>query len=239
MTADAATTRVAASDLPLNWWWGFMPYAAVSIVHVTALLAGWTAVSGPSKLTLMPLLALAVLWAGRRSGWGPAYTALFLALALSWLGDGAATFFPFLEDELPAMLLCFGLAHVAYIVLFWRFLAERRLPWWSAIYAVWWIVLVLYLWPSLGALAAAVAVYGILLGGTAALATRCHPAIAWGAAFFLVSDTVLAFQLFLPDRMPAGSSGLVMITYTLGQGLIALGAVIATYRLRAARESRA
>ena len=39
-----------------------MPYVAVSIVHVTALLSGWDAVSGPTKLALMPLLAVAVLW---------------------------------------------------------------------------------------------------------------------------------------------------------------------------------
>ena len=237
MTADAATTRVAASDLSPRWWWGFLPYVAVSIVHVTALLSGWDAVSGPTKLALMPLLAVAVLWGGRGSQWGPPYTLLFVALALSWLGDGAATFFPFLDDELPAMLLCFGLAHVAYIVLFWRFFAVRRVPWWSAVYAMWWVVLVVYLWPTLGGLAVAVALYGLVLGGTAVLSTRCHPAIAWGGAFFLISDTVLAFRLFLPDSMPSGSSALVMITYTLGQGLIAVGAVIATHAARAARES--
>lgn len=54
MTADAATTRVAASDLSPRWWWGFLPYVAVSIVHVTALLSGWDGVSGPTKLALMP-----------------------------------------------------------------------------------------------------------------------------------------------------------------------------------------
>ena len=91
MTADAATTRVAASDLSPRWWWGFLPYVAVSIVHVTALLSGWDAVSGPTKLALMPLLAVAVLWGGRGSQWGAPYTLMFVALALSWLGDGAAT----------------------------------------------------------------------------------------------------------------------------------------------------
>lgn len=219
-----------APTLPPRWWWGFAVYGVVSVIHITLLLIPDAPLAGPTKLLLMPLLAIAVIWAGRGSGWGIRYVLLFVALALSWLGDGAATFFPFLDDELPAMLLCFGLAHIAYIVLFWRYLAVRRLPLWSAVYVVWWIVLVLFLWPSLGGLAVAVAVYGLVLGGTAVLSTRCHPAVAWGGAFFLVSDTVLAFEIFLSDRMPAGTGALVMLTYCLGQGLIAAGVVLSRRR---------
>ena len=50
--------------------------------------------------------------------------------------------------------------------------------------------------------------------------------IAWGGVFFLASDTILAFRLFMPDAMPAWTSPLVMITYCLGQGLIAAGVVV-------------
>ena len=70
-------------------WIGFVPYAVVSLIHVAALAADVDAIAGPTKLLLMPLLAVAVFWGGRGSRWGTVYTLLFVAIALSWLGDGA------------------------------------------------------------------------------------------------------------------------------------------------------
>ncbi|MFG6446087.1 lysoplasmalogenase family protein [Microbacterium sp. P07] len=218
-----------AMTLPV-WAWGFAPYAVISLVHVIALAVSADALAGPTKLLLMPALAIAVLWAGRGTSWGRPFTLLFLALAFSWLGDGAATFFPF-APELPVMLGCFGLAHLAYIWLFARVLPTRRLPAWTLIYALWWVVLLVALWPRLGALTVAVAIYGVVLAGTAATAARTYRVIAVGAAFFLASDTLLAFRLFTPEAMPPWTSPLVMLTYTLGQGLIAAGVVVAV-RLR-------
>jgi hypothetical protein len=40
----------------------FLPYAAISVVHVIALFAA-SPVAAPTKLALMPALALAVIWA--------------------------------------------------------------------------------------------------------------------------------------------------------------------------------
>ncbi|WP_426324888.1 lysoplasmalogenase family protein [Microbacterium sp. E-13] len=215
-------------------WIGFVPYIAVTIVHVTALAVGSDAVAAPTKLALMPLLALAVVWGARGSGWSGAYTLLLVALGLSWLGDGAATFVPWLPT-VPMMLLFFGLAHLCYIALFGRVLAVRRVPLWAAVYAVWWVVLLAVLWPHLGGLAIAVAAYGLVLGGTAVAASRCHPLIVWGSVFFLTSDSVLAFRLFLPDAMPDWTSPLVMVTYCLGQGLIAAGVLLSVRARRAAQ----
>jgi uncharacterized membrane protein YhhN len=226
MTAGHVTRRL---DAARTWWWGFVPFAAVSAVHVIALALAADGLAAPTKLLLMPLLAVAVLWGGRGSAWGAPFTLLFLAIALSWLGDGAATFFPF-APELPMMLGCFGLAHVACIVLFWRHLAVRPVPAWAAVYALWWVVLLALLWPRLGALLLPVAAYGLVLGGTATLAARCPPLVAWGGVFFLASDSVLAFRLFLPDAMPDWTEPVVMLTYCLGQGLIAAGAVGALRR---------
>jgi uncharacterized membrane protein YhhN len=215
-------------------WIGFAPYIALSVVHVAALAAGADAIAAPTKLTLMPLLAFAVVWSARGSAWTTPLTLLVVAIGLSWLGDGAGTFFPF-APELPMMLLFFGLAHLCYIWLFWRRLAVRRVPLWAAVYAVWWVVLLAVLWPHLGGLSIAVAVYGLVLGGTAVAASRCHPLVVWGGVFFLTSDSVLAFRLFLPDAMPGWTSPLVMLTYCLGQGLIAAG-VLATLRARSAAD---
>lgn len=211
-------------------WIGFVPYIAVSIVHVAALAVGSDAVAAPTKLALMPLLAVAVVWGVWGSAWTPAHTLLVVAIGLSWLGDGAGTFVPWLPT-VPMMLLFFGLAHLCYIWLFWRLLAVRRVPPWAVVYAVWWVVLLAVLWPHLGGLTIAVAVYGLVLGGTAVAASRCHPLVVWGGVFFLASDSVLAFRLFTPDAMPDWTSPLVMLTYCLGQGLIAAG-VLVTVRAR-------
>lgn len=205
---------------------GFLPYLLVAVVHVFALAVGNDTVADPTKLLLMPLLALAVVWHGRGLRQStPALTLLLAAIALSWLGDGAGTFFPF-APTLPMMLLFFGLAHFGYIWLFRRYFAIRQMPRWAFVYAVWWVVLVVILWPHLGGLAFPVAAYGLVLGATAALSTCCHPVVAWGGALFLASDTILAFRLFIADVMPAWTSPMVMATYTLGQGLIALGALV-------------
>ncbi|MDL5353117.1 lysoplasmalogenase [Microbacterium sp. zg-YB36] len=219
----APGTTVTNPARTQSWWWGFAAYAVIALAHV-AFLAVDSPLTYPSKLALMPVLALAAMWALRGTGWGAVATLLIAALAFSWLGDGAAAFFPFFEDELPMMLLCFGLAHACYVWLFWRYVGERRLPWWSAVYAVWWVVLVVVLWPLLGGLAIAVAIYGLLLGATAVAATRCNPAVLVGAVFFLASDTMLAFDRFTPNP-PDWLGVAVMVTYTIGQGLIALGVV--------------
>ncbi|MBW9122185.1 lysoplasmalogenase [Microbacterium trichothecenolyticum] len=206
-------------------WIVFVPYIAVSVVHVAALAVGSDAVAAPTKLALMPLLALAVAWGVRGSRWTPAHTLLVVAIGLSWVGDGAGTFIPWMPT-VPMMLLFFGLAHLCYILLFWRMLAVRRVPIWAGAYAVWWLVLLAVLWPNLGGLAIAVAIYGLVLGGTAFAASRCHPLIVWGGVFFLTSDSVLAFRLFTSDAMPDWTSPLVMVTYCLGQGLIAAGVLV-------------
>lgn len=230
-------TAGAASLRPPRWTWGFAPYAVVSLLHVLALGVGADAVTAPTKLMLMPLLAVAVLWAGRGTAWGPAFTFLFAAIALSWLGDGAGTFFP-TAPELPIMLAAFGLAHLCYMWLFLRHAAQHPLPRWTAVYALWWVVVVAVLWPLLGGLAIAVALYGLVLGGTATLAARCHRLVVVGGALFLASDTLLAFRLFVPTAMPDWTSPLVMVTYCLAQGLIAAGIVV-TERHRITAEATA
>lgn len=221
----------------------FLPYAIIAIVHVV-LLALDDPLTVPTKLLLMPMLAFAVLWSAgsiRRVGMSRranrvalAVSALLLGIALSWLGDGSAVFFPMFSDAVPMMLLCFGLAHVVYVLLMWRGrgIATRGFPRWSIVFVAAYIVLMIVLVPRAGALAVPVAIYGLLLVATAAFASRCGPVVAWGGVWFLVSDAILAFRLFMPESMPGWTSPAVMITYALGQGLIAYG-IVATLRQRA------
>ncbi len=199
----------------------WIPYILVSAIHVVCLPTD-SPLAAPTKLTLMPLLAVPVLLAAPRLRPRSALPLLLGALVFSWLGDGAGTFFPG-APELPLMLLFFGIAHIGYIVLFLRHARIRPLPWWTLVYAVWWVGMLTILGPHTGALFFAVAAYGIVLAGTAATSARCHPLVAIGGAFFLASDTILAFRLFLPDAMPDWTSPAVMLTYTIGQGLIIAG----------------
>lgn len=205
--------------------WAFLPYIAVSVTHVV-LLSLDSPAAGPTKLLLMPLLAAPVLVSLRRIRERAAQALILGALAFSWLGDSAGALFP-AAPEVPLMLMFFGIAHLAYITLFIRHLAQRRMPWWALVYAGWWVAMVAFVGPHAGGLLIAVAVYGLILGATAAFSTRCHPLVAIGGAFFLASDTVLALRLFLPDSLPAWSSPAIMATYTIGQCLIIAGALIA------------
>jgi hypothetical protein len=199
------------------------PYVVLAIIHVIAL-AAQSPLAAPTKLTLMPLLALPVAAAAPRLRPRVTVALLLTAVLLSWLGDGAGAFFPG-GPELPLMLLFFGLAHVVYIVVFLRFASIRRLPRWTLLYAAWWIGMLAVVGPHVGNLFFAVAAYGLVLAGTAATSARGNAVIATGGAFFLASDSILAFRLFLPDAMPAWTSPAVMLTYTLGQGLIIAGVI--------------
>ena len=199
------------------------PYVVLAIIHVIAL-ATQSPLAAPTKLTLMPLLALPVAAAAPRLRPRVTVALLLTALLLSWLGDGAGAFFPG-GPELPLMLLFFGLAHVVYIVVFLRFASIRRLPRWTLLYAAWWIGMLAVVGAHVGNLFFAVAAYGLVLAGTAATSARGNAVIATGGAFFLASDSILAFRLFLPDAMPAWTSPAVMLTYTLGQGLIIAGVI--------------
>ncbi|POH58184.1 lysoplasmalogenase family protein [Arthrobacter glacialis] len=213
-------------------WWGFVPYIVVSIVHVAARFAAHDALADPTKLLLMPALMLAVFWGWHRLGAPHARGLLLAGLLFSWLGDGAGTFFP-LAPTLPLMLLFFGVAHLCYMRAFWQHLAVKKLSCWAFSFAAWWLVLVIVIGPRAGGLIIAVAMYGVVLGGTAALSTRCHPLVMCGGLFFLASDTILSFRIFALELMPDWTSGMVMLTYTVGQGLIVAGALL-TVRRRAA-----
>lgn len=216
--------------LPTPILWAFAPFVAISILHVV-LLAGESPVADWTKLLLMPLLAVPVILSARRVAPTSALILLLLALLFSWLGDSVGALFP-TAPELPLMLAFFGIAHLAYILLFLRHLARRRMPWWALLYAAWWIGMLALLGPHTGGLLIAVALYGLVLGGTATLSARCHPIIAVGGAFFLASDTILAFRLFLPESLPAWSNPTVMLTYTIGQGLIVAGALFTLQKRR-------
>lgn len=210
----------------------FAPYILVTVLHVV-LVGIENPLAAPTKLLLMPLLIIAALWGSSSIQPWPrrALTLLSAALLASWVGDGAKTFLPWLP-ELPVMLLFFGIAHLIYMFMFWRtpgIATQKYPPLWSIVFAAWWVVLVLIIGPNTENLLIPVMLYGLVLGGTATLASRCGPIITWGGVWFLVSDTILAFRIFLPDALPEWSGAAVMFTYCLGQGLIIYGVIRALH----------
>lgn len=200
----------------------FAPYASVSLLHLIALASGWADGSTWTKPLLMPALFLALVLAVpvRRSRL-LAITAL--AILCSWGGDVLL--------ETPGdigFLLGLGaflLAHLAYIALFVGPLRERRIPLPTLAFLGWWGALVIVLAPDAGPLLVPVALYGIVLAGSGATAFGANRFVAIGALVFLASDTLLAFRLFRPDFDPWQIDAVIMLLYTLGQGLIVWGAV--------------
>lgn len=206
----------------------FLPYIVISIVHCVLIIFQLPGRGFATKQLLMPALALAAIWSVWRVRPWPrsAMALILLALMASWVGDGAGLFFRGLPT-LPMMILFFAVAHIAYIVLFWRapdMNAARRVPRWVLVYAGWWVATLALVGPHAGALFVPLAIYGVVLGLTAALSSRLSKTVALGGAFFLVSDTLISLKEFM--GLPQLVSDLVIMpTYTLGQGLIVFGAI--------------
>ena len=200
----------------------FAPYGIIGIVHLVALAADSDPIATFTKPLLMPLLLVGLLFALPR--WRNQVALLAsLAILFSWAGDvGIAS--PGDISFLVALGF-FLLAHVAYIVLFLRKLRMRRIPVWSLAYVIWWVALVVILAPHIGPLLIPVAVYGLVLGGMGAIALSCNRLIAIGGVLFVVSDTLLGLNKFLPGFELWQVDFLIMLSYILAQGLIVFGIV--------------
>jgi alkenylglycerophosphocholine/alkenylglycerophosphoethanolamine hydrolase len=206
-----------------------MPFLFVGVVHLVTLVTINGPASSVTKLLLMPALLLAVLWALRLTR-SDLLVFACLGVILSWAGDALLAS----PGDIGFLLGlgAFMLAHLAYLVLFLRPLRERRIPWLAATYALWWVVLVLYLAPHIGALLLPVAAYGFVLAASSAAALGTSRFSAVGALLFLLSDTILAFKLFVPGADFYPVDAIIMTLYITGQGLIAYGVATRGYRFR-------
>jgi len=193
----------------------FLPLIVAGVIHLGAILLSLDGVVEWTKPLLMPALAVALVWAApqRRS---PAVVLGIIALTLSWLGDVTLRWF-------VVGLACFLLAHIAYLVLFATRLAVRRPPWWALVYAAWLVVLLTLLTPETGPLLIPVIAYGVVLCTMAAYASRCNRWVAAGGAFFVLSDSILAIDKFLPEAGIPLAGFLIMATYLAAQTLIVWG----------------
>lgn len=144
--------------------------------------------------------------------------ALGLGMALSLLGDVCLMFSG--ERWFAAGLVSFLLAHITYSIAFvTRWQAEWALLW-LIVYAVVGVVLGRQILPHAGTLRAPVAIYVLAILTMAFLGAGVGVAAGVGAALFVASDGMLAYDKFV--RPFSSARLLVLTTYWLGQWLIAL-----------------
>lgn len=228
MTDDAHPTLPAARRLSL-----LLPtpaaraaasvFAALVLVHLGAQLAGADLLTDSSQWLLMPALA-AVVWCATTAPRPRLVRLVLLALGFSWLGDSA----PDLADGDTSFLLMVGFflcAQVTYAVAFWPFRGRSvaRRPVLLVLYVVAFAALVAACAGQAGALLPAVVVYGVCLTTMAVLATGLGRLAAVGGVVFLVSDAMIALGSFTTWFDPPASGFWVMLTYTVGQALLAAG----------------
>lgn len=201
--------------------YAFIPFVIVSVLHLGFIALSNDALVGLSKPLLMPALLFGLL-AAAPSVKNALVLIVGLGIVFSWFGDVLLQW----PDSLGFILglAAFLVAHVMYITAFVK-TGSGRLPLWTSIYGLWYIVLLALLIPVLGSLTAPVIVYGAVLGAAAVLATRVSGVVAWGGALFLVSDSVLAMNKFLPSLEIPFVDFLIMATYLAGEGLIVFGLV--------------
>lgn len=200
----------------------FLPFLVVSVIHLVALLIEERSVSVFTKPLLMPLLGIALLFSLPRIRSEIALLA-GLGILFSWAGDVLLAS----PGDLGFLigLGCFLLAHVAYITLFLRRLRKRPIQLASVVYLAWLVALVWILAPHLGSLLIPVVAYGVVLSAMGIIALSCNAWIAIGGALFVVSDSLLGLNRFLPGFEPSHVDFLIMLSYLLAQGLIAAGVI--------------
>jgi len=204
------------------------------ILDLVATQYGMTELRYTTKPLLMILLGL--------FAWRQHFTnneikvLLLLAIVFSLAGD---IFLLFVIDDSDYLNFLFGLvsfllAHIFYILLFVRvkksYFPQRRWnPWIITVLLLYVVVLIYILNPHLGDLKIPVIVYALVLSGMLITAWHAfnlngHSGGGWiitGAACFVLSDSLLAFNKFYAPFEFAGIA--IMLTYGIAQLFIAAG----------------
>ncbi|MFF0451051.1 lysoplasmalogenase [Streptomyces sp. NPDC004609] len=191
-------------------------FALAVLVDLGSLLAGAETGHRIAKPLLMPLLAAFTAVRG-----GPRL--LVAALLFGWGGD------VFLLSGADWAFLVgmgsFAVGHICYLVLFGRAPAPG---WAGPVYGAALVAAVALLWPDLPAdLRVPVAGYALVLTAMAWRASALGPVAGLGGALFLISDMVIATGVAEWPQPPVPDFW-IMLVYSTGQLLLALGVLSAT-----------
>lgn len=155
---------------------------------------------------------------------------LFIGLLFSALGD----LFLALSGKkyFIAGLSSFGAAHFMYILAFFKNpVLEKPKIYLGLLFIVYGIVIWSLLSPNLGNMLLPVTIYILLItlmGLSSVLGKNNHPVIILGALLFVISDSVIAVNMFL-NKVP-NSSFWIMLTYYPAQLFITYGACLTNYK---------
>ncbi len=161
-------------------------------------------------------IVLLGVYAAMRGVWLPA-----LGFLLSSVGDVAL--------ELPNMvagMAAFGLAHLCYLASFVQIMRREGVAWkaWPLAVVVVAISVELGIWlaPGMAELTVPALIYQTIISSMAvvALMSRAPTIAKLGAVIFMLSDTLIAVDMFRQVAAPPGS---VWITYAAAQIMLALG----------------
>lgn len=199
-----------------------LAFALVTAVHLVSQLLGHRQIADLTQVLLMPLLALVLLRATRAPR-SREVRLVLVALGFSWLGDTL----PRLADgdaALLTMIGCFLLAQLVYAAAFWpsRHRSVLGRPLALLPYLLAGATIVGLSAREAGALLPAVAVYALAILAMAVLATGRGRVAAIGAAVFVLSDALIALDVFDVLTLPAHSVW-VMATYLGAQVLLVRG----------------
>ena len=207
-------------------WWLLPVILASALLHIQAEYAGLRQrvyVFKPLTTSLIILFALLIT-----PPIMPVYKALIVAGLLFSLGGDVFLMLP--NDRFVFGLLSFLIAHLLYIAAFVSRGGFHADSVGLAVYALYGAVMLALLWRGLGSLRIPVVVYMtviLVMGWQAFALWRAMPGwgtacAAIGAALFVVSDSVLAYDRFR-TKLAVGRA-LVLSTYFTAQTLLALSA---------------
>lgn len=215
--------------------YGTIAFLALTVVQLTAILFSLEAARFITKPLLIPCL-MVVVYAG--SSHSRQRSLVMTALFFSFAGDVFLLF-----DYKDPLYFIFGLVsflitHVLYIVYFTgirplQTSLLKRFPWIIVLIMLYGFSLVYFLFPKLGELKVPVIVYAVVICSMLLAAIHVFNRVndkagmmfIAGAAFFVISDSLLAVNKFYAAFPSAGL--LIMFTYCAAQYYIAKGYVSA------------
>jgi uncharacterized membrane protein YhhN len=225
-----ATGPLKAQDFFILFW-------TAALVHLMGSIIPLPLLQYTTKPLLMPLLAAAIISSGNLAIHNRKL--LLSGIFFSWAGDVLLMFDYKGTNYFTGGLACFLCAHIMYIIYFLKAKGKeisllKKRPLLILAVLVYTIALIMLLYPGLGAMRLPVLVYAAVIAtmllssvhAFAQLPATAARLFVTGAAFFVLSDSLLAINRFYQPYPFAGT--LIMLTYCIAQFCIVKGGVVRT-----------
>ncbi|MBO3700010.1 lysoplasmalogenase [Roseivirga sp. E12] len=215
------------------------PFIVITILDLAARLNHMDELVGITKPLLMPAL---IFYFFKSAPTTPLNKFVFAALFFSFLGDVLLMLVPRSETFFLAGLISFLIAHLLYIIINMNAVTteDRSIkPQWSdLIFVVYGFAIFSVINETLGDMYIPALIYTVVVCMMAVTArkrwTKTDKQSFWlvmtGAAFFLISDSILAYSKF--NENFASADFFIMTTYVLAQFLIVQGLIVFIQKIR-------